>query len=133
MSAQEGVDRFYMDMRASFHQETEDGEYNSQMVGEYLNLHLLGHITPKIDYRIRQRLNKKVFDYAYAHKDELQQQVSVPLIWERLDDKVTCRIKVEKEIRPFEVEDRTPIFAFLAQFADEMYTAFHNCLVGFKG
>lgn len=62
MSAQGGVDRFFMDMRASFHQESVDGEYNSQMVGEYLNLHLLGHITPKIDYRIRQRLNKKVFD-----------------------------------------------------------------------
>ena len=61
-SAQVGVDRFFLDMRASFHQETEDGEYNSQMTGDYLNLHLLGHITPKIDYRIRQRLNKKVFD-----------------------------------------------------------------------
>ena len=61
-SAQVGVDRFFLDMRASFHQETEDGEYNSQMTGDYLNLHLLGHISPKIDYRIRQRLNKKVFD-----------------------------------------------------------------------
>ena len=62
MSAQEGVDRFFLDMRASFHQESEEGEYKSQMMGEYLNLHLLGHISPKIDYRIRQRLNKKVFD-----------------------------------------------------------------------
>ena len=62
LSAQEGVDRFFIDMRASFHQQTEDGEYKSQMMGEYLNLHLLGHISPKIDYRIRQRLNKKVFD-----------------------------------------------------------------------
>ena len=61
-SAQVGVDRFFLDMRASFHQETEDGEYNSQMTGDYLNLHLLGHISPKIDYRIRQRLTKKVFD-----------------------------------------------------------------------
>ena len=62
MSAQEGVDRFFLDMRASFHQESEEGEDKSQMMGEYLNLHLLGHISPKIDYRIRQRLNKKVFD-----------------------------------------------------------------------
>ena len=56
------VDRFYIDMRATFHQETEDGVYNSQVTGDYLNLHLLGHITPTVDYRIRQRLNKKVFD-----------------------------------------------------------------------
>lgn len=78
-------------------------------------------------------LNKKVFDYAYAHKDELQKQISAPIIWERLDDKVTCRIKVEKEVHTFEVDDRTPLFAFLAKSADQMYTAFHNCLKDFKG
>ena len=60
--AQVRVDRLYFDMRASFHQDITDGQYNSQMVGEYLNFQMLGHITPKIDYRIRQRLNKKVFD-----------------------------------------------------------------------
>ena len=60
--SQDNVDRLYFDMRASFHQETVDGQYNSQVIGEYLNFHMLGHITPKIDYRIRQRLNKKVFD-----------------------------------------------------------------------
>jgi len=80
-----------------------------------------------------KELNKKVFDYAYARKEDLQKQISTPIIWERLDDKVTCRIKVEKEVHPFEVEDRTPIFAFLAKYADEMYTAFHNCLKDFKG
>ena len=62
LHAQNHVDRLYFDMRASLHQETIDGVYNSQFVGEYLNFHMLGHITPKIDYRIRQRLNKKVFD-----------------------------------------------------------------------
>lgn len=56
------VERLYLDMRGAFHQETTHGEYSSQMVGEYLNFHLMGHITPTIDYRIRQRLNKKVFD-----------------------------------------------------------------------
>ena len=55
-----------------------------------------------------------------------------PIIWERLNDKVTCRIKVEKEVYPFEVEDRTPIFAILSKYADEVYTAFHNCLKDFK-
>ena len=79
-----------------------------------------------------RELNKKVFDYTYAHKEELQKQVSMPLVWERLDDKVTCRIKVEMPVQTFDIEDRTPIFKFLATTADEMYTAFHNCLVGFK-
>ena len=62
MQAQLRVDRLYFDMRASFHQDITDGVYNSQMVGEYLNFQMTGHITPTIDYRIRQRLNKKVFD-----------------------------------------------------------------------
>ncbi len=62
LSAQFQVDRLYFDMRASFHQEVTDGQYNSQMVGEHLNFQMMGHITPTIDYRIRQRLNKKVFD-----------------------------------------------------------------------
>ena len=62
LSAQSQVDRLYFDMRASFHQDITDGQYNSQVIGEYLNFQMLGHITPTIDYRIRQRLNKKVFD-----------------------------------------------------------------------
>ena len=59
LSAQQYVDRLYFDMRASFHQDITDGVYNSQAIGEHLNFQMLGHITPKIDYRIRQRLNKK--------------------------------------------------------------------------
>ncbi|MCR5710107.1 MAG: OprO/OprP family phosphate-selective porin [Bacteroidales bacterium] len=62
LSAQNHVDRLYFDMRASFYQETVDGVYSSQVVGEYLNFQMMGHVTPKISYRIRQRLNKKVFD-----------------------------------------------------------------------
>jgi hypothetical protein len=60
--AQNAVDRFYLDMRTSFHQETEPGTYRSQLVGEYLNLQLLGHVSENVTYRIRQRLNKKVYD-----------------------------------------------------------------------
>jgi hypothetical protein len=61
-SAQEYVDRLYFDMRAAFHQEMCNGQYSSQMLGEHLNFNMMGRLTPKIDYRIRQRLNKKVFD-----------------------------------------------------------------------
>ena len=62
LAGQAQVDRLYFDMRASFHQDITDGHYNSQAIGEYLNFQMMGHITPNIDYRIRQRLNKKVFD-----------------------------------------------------------------------
>ena len=62
LGAQGKVDRLFFDMRGSFHQEITDGVYDSQLVGEHFNFHMMGHITPNLDYRIRQRLNKKVFD-----------------------------------------------------------------------
>ena len=62
LAAQNYVERLYFDMRASFHQDITEGAYNSQAIGEHLNFQMMGHITPKLDYRIRQRLNKKVFD-----------------------------------------------------------------------
>lgn len=62
LSAQNHVDRLFFDMRTTFHQETEEGVYNSQIRGEHLNFHLLGHITQDIDYRIRHSLCKQVFD-----------------------------------------------------------------------
>ena len=61
-TAQEKVDKLFFDMRTSFHQELTEGDYTSQLVGEYLNFHILGHLSPTVDYRVRQRLNKKVFD-----------------------------------------------------------------------
>lgn len=59
---QSSVDNLFFDMRASFHQEITPGNYESQIVGEHLNFQMLGHIAPNVDYRIRQRLNKQVFD-----------------------------------------------------------------------
>lgn len=62
LSAQNKVDNLFMDMRTTFHQETEEGVYNSQIRGEHFNLHVLGHISPDIDYRIRHSFSKKGFD-----------------------------------------------------------------------
>ena len=61
-AAQEKVDKLFFDMRTSFHQEVTEGVYTGQLVGEYLNFHILGHLSPTVNYRVRQRLNKKVFD-----------------------------------------------------------------------
>ena len=43
LTAQEYVERLYFDMRAAFHQDVCNGEYNSQMLGEYLNFNMSGH------------------------------------------------------------------------------------------
>ncbi len=56
------VDEVSIDTRASFHQQTTNGVYDSHFQGEYLNLHIIGQLTDNLSFRIRQRLNKKVED-----------------------------------------------------------------------
>ena len=60
--AQPVVTELYFDTRASFHQEVADGRYFSQFTGDHFNLNVRGSLTDKLGFRIRQRLNKKVFD-----------------------------------------------------------------------
>ena len=76
--------------------------------------------------------NKKVFDYLYSKRDEIEEEYGKPFIWERLTDKVTCRIKDENEFHPFEMEDRTLVFEFLKDASDKMSVIFHNRILDYK-
>ncbi len=80
----------------------------------------------------QKELNKSIFDFLHSRKDEIEAEYSAPLIWERLNDKVTCRIKDEKEFHPFDMEDRTEVFAFLKDSSDKMSVIFHNQMLDFK-
>jgi len=62
IAAQNKVDKLFIDTRATFHQETEEGVYSSRLTGDYFNLHILGNINENIDYRIRQSFSKKGYD-----------------------------------------------------------------------
>ena len=59
-AAQPKITQLYFDTRASFHQEWNNGEYGSQFTGDHFNLNVRGQLTEKLDFRIRQRLNKAV-------------------------------------------------------------------------
>jgi len=39
--------------------------------------------------------NKKIFDYFYSIKDEIESDFGNSLIWERMEDNVTSRIKYQ--------------------------------------
>lgn len=54
------VDSVWMDTRNTFHQQTLDGVYDSRFQGDYHNLHLSGHLSENISFRVRQRLNKEI-------------------------------------------------------------------------
>ena len=62
LAAQPHVDEIAIDTRASFHQDWTPGAYNSHFQGDYLNLHIWGHLNDKLSFRVRQRLNKKIDD-----------------------------------------------------------------------
>lgn len=119
-AAQNHVDRLYFDMRASFHQDVTDGVYRSQAIGEYLNFHLLGHITPTIEYRIRQRLNKKVFDEKnmFNATDFMYVKWQATERWSFLAGKSVVMIGgYEYDAAPIDVY-------FYSQFCDNIYQAF---------
>lgn len=56
------VDEISFDARATFHQQTTDGVYDSHFQGDYFNLHIKGQLAEGLTFRVRQRLNKKIED-----------------------------------------------------------------------
>lgn len=51
------VSEVWAETRATFHQETVKKQYNSAFQGDYLNLHVVGQLTDRLTFRIRQRFN----------------------------------------------------------------------------
>ncbi len=62
LAQQTHVDEISVDTRATFHQGSVDGVYETHFQGDYLNLHILGQLTDRLSFRVRQRLNKKIED-----------------------------------------------------------------------
>lgn len=56
------VDEISFDARATFHQQTTDGVYDSHFQGDYFNMHIKGQLTDGLTFRVRQRFNKKIED-----------------------------------------------------------------------
>jgi len=57
------VDDISVDARATFHQQTIDGEYGTHFQGDYFNIHISGHLTDAVTFRVRQRMNKKIDEH----------------------------------------------------------------------
>lgn len=76
--------------------------------------------------------NKKIYDYLYSRKDEIELEYEQSLTWQRLTDKVTCRIKDEREFHCFDIDNKTEIFAFLKNASEKMSVIFHNYIIDYK-
>ena len=85
-----------------------------------------------ISFKSNQITNKKVYDYLYSRKDEIESEYRQTLTWQRLNDKITCSIKDEREFNCFEMEDKTEIFSFLKDASDKLSVIFHNYILDYK-
>ena len=76
--------------------------------------------------------NKKVYDYLYEQKEEIENEYGGSLVWERHDDKVTCRISDVMNCSCFDLEDKTELFKFLKDTSEKMSVIFHNHIIDYK-
>ena len=76
--------------------------------------------------------NESVFDYLYSRKDEIEAEYGSSLNWQRLSDKVTCRICDMIDFACFDSDDRGEVFKFLKESSEKMSVIFHNYIIDYK-
>ena len=76
--------------------------------------------------------NKKVFDFLYARKDQIEQEYGKSLTWDRNTDKKTCKIYDDLTCHCFDTDDRTEIFKFMKESSEKMSVIFHNHIIDYK-
>ena len=74
-----------------------------------------------------QTENKDVFDFTSTMKDEIHEKFGGQLQWERMDEKVSCRIKAQLDgVNMFDEADWPKMIAFLMDSSERMVEAFKN-------
>lgn len=69
--------------------------------------------------------NKIKFDFYYNLRDKIQAEMpEFPLVWERLEDKVTCRIRTDLHLSYLEEENVPQIMDFLLKSSEKMLEVF---------
>jgi hypothetical protein len=71
--------------------------------------------------------NKELYDFIYQMRDKIENDFGEKLIWERMDEKVTCRIKAQlDEVSYFEENDWKKMNKFLIDVSVKMERAFKD-------
>lgn len=76
--------------------------------------------------------NKSVFDALYAKKEVIESDYGKSLIWQRLDEKVTCRIYEDRPLSYTNVDERPEIFKFFCDATNRMLKSFGSQAKLFK-
>ena len=67
--------------------------------------------------------NKRIFDFYYSYRKKIEKFIK-DLTWERLDDKNTCRIKIEKPLSFRNSDDCEKIFNFFVTSTEQYLKVF---------
>ena len=74
-------------------------------------------------------INKEIYDFLLKHKSEIEQDFGKPLFWDRMNDKVTCRIKDEMDnVNVFNKEDWPQMNKFLQESLEQMSKSFKETI-----
>lgn len=77
--------------------------------------------------RGNQEENKNLFDFIEKMKTEIETAFGGELIWERMSDKVSCRIKAQLDnVNVFDKDDWDKMIEFLIDTSQRMTEAFKN-------
>jgi len=73
--------------------------------------------------------NKKFFDLLYQLKDEIEKEFGSGLVWEKMEDNVTCRVKNQLDnVNVFDDKDWPRMNEFLIDSAERMHRAFKESI-----
>ncbi len=74
-----------------------------------------------------QEENKTCFDFLSKMRQEIESEFGSELMWERMDDKISCRIKDQLDnVNIFDREDWDKMITFLIDSSEKMVKAFKN-------
>jgi hypothetical protein len=75
--------------------------------------------------------NKRIYDFFYSHKDTIETELGA-MKWERLDDKVTCRISQSKNLSYLQEEQWQEMFDLFISTTEKFIATFSKLAIGFK-
>jgi hypothetical protein len=74
-----------------------------------------------------------LFDYLYSRREVIESDFGRNLEWERMDDKVTCRIKCQLNgVSVFKNEKHKTMIDFLCQTVPKFHKAFEKPIMELK-
>ena len=67
------------------------------------------------------------FDFFYQRKAQIEADFGGPLVWERMEDRVSCRIKSQLDgVSLYEKEDWDKMITYMNDVSERMVKAFRN-------